>query len=354
MPLPLPMPAYSNVPYVADPARFANVPPPSGLNDGRKGKGREYGDEVRSLPDGLVVLNVPSEMNTLDILNRHFRQFGEVLKMTVHAQENKAFVQFGDRHAAEAAAAVPVLGRPEIGLAWARRPKGRTYNNKSGKGTPEKIENRVLVGNPEEQRRFDDAKRQRDELSTRKAVLLGNLTDQLKTIMAKLNDTTLTEAKRDTYRALLFQIKEKMDLVGGEPNRAPEEYTAPPKPVPHPHPPPTPKEPSRYTLDLRTKVLQVTMPGWTLERLREELRKLGADDQACEVQWLTQASETALVKFKERWPAEQVFNQRNDLAGATVEWCERPPAACDTQKAAEVGKGSTWEVDLSEEDVGAG
>lgn len=69
--------------------------------------------------DGLVLSNVPPECNTLDALNRHFRSFGEVLKITSQVHESKAYVQFATRAAAEAAVQVPVLDRPEINFAGA-------------------------------------------------------------------------------------------------------------------------------------------------------------------------------------------------------------------------------------------
>ncbi|CAJ1342457.1 unnamed protein product, partial [Effrenium voratum] len=48
------------------------------------GKGK-FEEEGRS--DGLILSNVPQEYNTLDALNRHFRQFGEVLKITSQLSE---------------------------------------------------------------------------------------------------------------------------------------------------------------------------------------------------------------------------------------------------------------------------
>merc|ERR1719350_2242532 len=73
----------------------------------------------------------------------------------------------------------------------------------------------------------------------------------------------------------------------------------------------------RYTLDLRSKVLRVNLiQGWTLDRLREELRKFGAAEQI-QVHWLVEqgqpSAETALVRFQERWAAEQIFHHRGEL-----------------------------------------
>ncbi|CAE8601399.1 unnamed protein product, partial [Polarella glacialis] len=108
---------------------FGAVPPPPSLDasrgKGKKGKGKgkespEEGGEVprgASLPDGLIVSQIPPEVNSLDSLNRHFRQFGEVLKITSHLDEGKAFIQFATREAAEAATVVAVLNDPNIAMA---------------------------------------------------------------------------------------------------------------------------------------------------------------------------------------------------------------------------------------------
>mmetsp|Transcript_49494 Transcript_49494/g.91046 ORF Transcript_49494/g.91046 Transcript_49494/m.91046 type:complete len:711 (+) Transcript_49494:109-2241(+) len=334
---------------------FAAVPPPPNMDDDHrrwgKGKGLPYGHHLapgeREIvdvqrgpqPDSLMVSSVPTELNTLDVLNRHFRQFGEVLKITIQVAEARAFVQFAERTSAEAAAAAEVLGRPDIVLSWAQRGKGK---GKGGKGKAEKserpiqhgpIENRVLVSDPEEQRRLDESKRKRDEIHTRKSTLLANFTEQMKAIMVKLSDSSLPEAKREAYRSLLLQIKGKMDALNAPPGF--DEAMPSGAGVA-----PSAKRDAgggkgekggRFTLDLRSKVLRVNVQqGWTLERLKDELLKFGASDEKVSiVNWdVTDVGEPsnqqALVQFKDRWSAEQFFNQRSEFP-SYLEWSDRTP-----------------------------
>lgn len=326
---------------------FGAVPPPPEL-DHRKGKGKgkghygEHDGEGRGhQPDGLVVSNVPAECNSLDVLNRHFRQFGEVLKITVHATEGKAFVQFADHGAAQSASAAPVLDQPEITMAWAARGegKGKGKGKTKGKDRPSAIgfvaEHRVLCSNPEEQRRLDDNKRKRDDITSRRNTLLSQYTQQLQMIMAKLNVEGVSEAKRESLRSLILQIKGKMDALSTEVTGGFDE-AGKGKSAKRPKGEGKGADSAEggkggkkdegkrggFTLDLRPKVLRVNLAeGWTQERLREELAKLGASEDKIAVVHLEGAKagedgkpgvETALVQFKDRKSAELVFNKKGE------------------------------------------
>lgn len=317
---------------------FGAVPPPPGLDaslgKGKKGKGRGKGGppELEGLrgsaqPDGLILSNVPEEVNNLDALNRHFRQFGEVLKITCQADQGKAFVQFAVRESVEAASQVAVLNNPDISLAWSLRPvkgkgekgseKGKA-GSKGGNGRP--AENRTLCCDPEEQRKMDDSRAKRDELASRKAALLSGLTEQMKTIMAKITDESVSEAKRETLRTLLLSLKEKMDSLGHQSMGAPSSKESRVFSTPKKHAP--------NSLDNRTRTLKLGLPqGMSLEGVRDELRKLGAGDDHV-VQLDLEPGEddqpggdAAIVRFKDRPKAEKVFGQRSELP-FSVEWCE--------------------------------
>ncbi|CAJ1352607.1 unnamed protein product, partial [Effrenium voratum] len=124
-------------------------------------------------------------------------------------------------------------------------------------------ENRVLCTDPEEGRKMEELKKKREELASRKATLLANVTKQMKAIMAKLNNPNNSEATRETLRSLLLGLKEKLDsLAGPKPDRTQQ-----------------PAIPRSHRLDLRSRVLKFQLSEATpLEVLREELRKLGADE----------------------------------------------------------------------------
>lgn len=278
---------------------------------GRKGKGK-FEDEGRG-SDGLVLSNVPPECNTLDALNRHFRHFGEVLKITSQVNEGKAYVQFATRASAEAAAVVPVLDRPEIMVAWLLRPKGKG----SGKGKSDRpVENRVLCTDPEERRRLEENKVKREEVASRKTVLLANFTNQIKAIMAKLTDPKVSEGQRETLRTLLLGLKEKMDSLTG-PGR-PDYRTA--------------TNPRSKQLDLRTRLLKFQLTEETsLEALHEELRNLAGESG---VRVWPDAEGSAVAQFKDRSIAEKIFSQKAELS-CPVEWYEPPREIRDAEDAPE-------------------
>eukprot|EP00434_Breviolum_minutum_P002920 symbB.v1.2.002567.t1/scaffold136.1/size304296/20 len=231
-------------PYAYHPGN--EVPPPPGMDVGKghkgKGKGKLDDSEGRG-SDGLILSNVPPEVNTLDALNRHFRHFGEVLKIISQVSEGKAYVQFASKASAEAAAQAPALGRPEIVVAWEQRPKGK--GSAKGKSDGRPAEHRVLCTDPNERRKIEDIKVKREELASRKTALLANLTNQIKANMAKINDENISEAKRETLRSLLLGLKEKMDSLSG-----PSKQDATRTLMDHPR-----YEPSRDTRDVPIGVM---------------------------------------------------------------------------------------------------
>jgi hypothetical protein len=190
----------------------------------------------------------------------------------------------------------------------------------------------VYVTDPIEQRRLEESKKQKDELSSRKSVLLNGLTEQMKVIMGRIADPGVPEAKKASLRVLLLQIKDKITTlnndslsVDGQPavgqagkgkgvGRS-DSYVLG----------------GQWTLDLRTKILRVKLKeGWNRAKLREELHKVGvSEQQLVDVQGDPLApqaaeSEVAFIRFKDRWSAEQLFNKR-DTFPCSLDWCDNPP-----------------------------
>lgn len=177
------------------------------------------------MADGILVCNLPPELRSMNALHHHFRRFGEILKLTIQNAEGKAFVQFADQASAEAAKNEPVLGCASVEIKFVLRDRekrgcgrGRARGRgESGPSAPPEgtIQNRVLVTDPEERRRVDDATRKKDEISTRKRELQQQLTEQLKVLMVKLQDKELSEDRRESYRALLHKIKARLNVISG-------------------------------------------------------------------------------------------------------------------------------------------
>lgn len=329
-------------------AHFSAMPPPSSLDSGSgkgrgKGKGKGKWEDSGMISDGIHITNLPADLNSLDVLHRHFRRFGEISKITTDIEKSGAFVQFSDRTAAEAAVAVPLYDRADVILTLAQRArtggKGRGAGGKgkilTGDGRP--AENRVLVCDREEHERVVATKRKKDEVDSKKAQLLGAMTDQLKMIMSRLATEGLSDEKKDSYRKLMMQIKEKIDNINGAQSGGAGDDGG------RMDPPKVPKGKSKgkeewqttgkWTLDLRTRVIKMQMPqGWSLEKLREELRKLIPSEEALqdlapdvkEAKLEPGATpEAMLLRFKDRSSAEQLFGQRADLP-FTVEWWDQP------------------------------
>ena len=66
----------------------------------------------------------------------------------------------------------------------------------------------MLCTDPEERRKIEELKVKREEVASRKQALLGNLTKQIKVIMAKLTDQNVSEGQRETLRTLLLGLKD--------------------------------------------------------------------------------------------------------------------------------------------------
>ena len=68
----------------------------------------------------------------------------------------------------------------------------------------------MLCTDPLEQRKVEELKVRREEVASRKTALLGNLTKQIKAIMAKLTDPSVSEHQRETLRSLLLGLKDAL------------------------------------------------------------------------------------------------------------------------------------------------
>jgi len=323
--------------YGPDFCAGAAVPPPPELQHGYR-RGGPY-----QMADGLLACNLPPELQNLTALHRHFRRFGEILKLTIHNGEGRAFVQFSDQGAAEAARMEPVPGCPGVDVRWVprdREPRGRGRGRGKGRGDHGGAaadvvpQNRILVTDPEERRRLDESSRKREEINSKKLELQQQLTEQMKILMMKLQDKELGEERRESFRALLLKIKERLSsLTGGAPAAS-----AAPTPSPAKRPPPDAGQ--KYTLDLRPRALRMNVPqDWALEKLQAALvERLGSAEHVENLEWEDSGGgslqeKTAAVLFGSRWAAEQIFDQRSELT-FHVEWCEDKTFAPATEPGA--------------------
>jgi len=214
-----------------------------------------------------------------------------------------------------------------------------------GGGAGSFTENRTLFTSSEEQQKRDAARKKTEDITNMKAKLLGALTEQLKSIMTKLNEPSVSEAKKEALQAMLAQIKAKMDAFSAPPTpQSPslaDQSPGPGSARAEPFGTPTRGKGKGgggwgFNLDLRSRVLCVNIiDGWTQDRLREELRKLDvADHEVQDVLWQTgsdgqTSTEFSLIRFKDRTTAERLLKKRSELP-FKAEWCENqslPPTS---------------------------
>jgi len=71
----------------------------------------------------LLIVNIPSDLNTIEKLNSHFKQFGSIVNIQVRPQQERSFFQFSEHEEAEKALNSPeaVLGNRFIRVFWSRK-----------------------------------------------------------------------------------------------------------------------------------------------------------------------------------------------------------------------------------------
>lgn len=209
---------------------------------------------------------VPPSMNSMDVLNEYFLQFGPVTAMQINHNRHETIVTFGRVEHAEEAMKWPVLNDPTIGLRpWRSKagqrgphepppsiegpdgalvsPLGAQANgmnvaaSSEAPGAPDVTtavvpEHGAVDGTPNdaassyvhavdqvkgnkhlETGKLLENKRKHGELEERRKSLLQGLTDQLKKVMAKISDPQTSEKNRDQLQVILSTIKDKITAL---------------------------------------------------------------------------------------------------------------------------------------------
>jgi hypothetical protein len=104
------------------------LPPPSRPEIERREKfERPPRREVQPPPDPnsttLMITNIPAELNNIEKLNSHFKNFGTVINIQVRPAQERAFIQFSTQQEAEKALTSPeaVLGNRFIRVFWSNK-----------------------------------------------------------------------------------------------------------------------------------------------------------------------------------------------------------------------------------------
>jgi len=222
----------------------------------------------------LVAERVPPSVNNMDVLNEFFGQFGPVSAMRINPNRHEAVVTFCHVEDAERALRWPVLNDPSIGLRpWRSKagqrgpfdlpadedvisgplptagPPGPVYEGwgmapvavpDGGSAAPPAADaERPKPQNMQlESGVLSEKKRKLEEVELRRKKLLQGLTDQMKMVLAKINDRNTTEKNREKMQVLLNSLKEKLTALTPQ-RKEPERPRPmlPGRPGPGPMPP---------------------------------------------------------------------------------------------------------------------
>lgn len=274
----------------------------------------------------IVVMQVPPSLNKMDVLNEYFGRFGPVSSLQINQLRHEAIVTFGRMKDAEEAMRFPVLNDPSIGL--------RPWRAKAGQRAPDDVpgESAGAVANAPiapsipiiasgnmtlESGSVLEAKRKREELQDRRKVLLSSLTDQLKQVLARINDPATSDRNREQLQAILASIKDKINTL----TPAPKEDPAKRRPMP------MRSLPYQTTLDNRPRPAVLH-----LSKLPEEMRGPDGEVQLRDalgdsVEWIRDWSEdgsACVVRFRDRRQAEATL-QDQKVWGFTAKLQEEAP-----------------------------
>lgn len=274
----------------------------------------------------IVVMQVPPTLNKMDVLNEYFGRFGPVSSLQINQSRHEAIVTFTRMEDAEEALRFPVLNDPSIGL--------RPWHAKAGQRSPDDVPGEsigsianapvapsipiIASGNMTlESGRVLEAKRKREELQDRRKVLLSSLTDQLKQVLARINDPTTSDRNREQLQAILANIKDKINTL----TPAPKEDPAKRRPMP------MRALPYQTTLDNRPRPAVLH-----LSKLPEEMRGPDGEVQLRDalgdsVEWIRDWSEdgsACVVRFRDRRQAEAAV-QDQKVWGFTAKIQEEAP-----------------------------
>jgi len=281
----------------------------------------------------IVAIRVPPSMNSMEVLNEYFAQFGPVASLRINHNRHEAVISFGHVEEAEEALRWPVLNDPSIGL----RPWRCKANGGGGAGAGAEAERaRPQPGNMQlESGSALEKKRQREELEDRRKKLLQGLTDQLKVAMARINDPNMTEKNREKMQVLLTSIKEKITALTPQRPEPPEPPRVrwPPSGRPSLGGYPSSQAPGG---EAGRTAEGTRLPSVTLRLTNLPVEMRGAEAEARFAQTLGEGVESVrsvsedggscVVRFADRRHAE-VALQSQKVWGYTAEWVEEVPEA---------------------------
>lgn len=199
----------------------------------------------------LVVERVPYEVNHMDHIEGYFSRFGPLTNVQINHSRREAVISFRNAEDADKALYWPPFGDPIITLRpWKSKegqlaPHERAAQDRRPRPAQPEAQDHAMMGmdpmmmdmTPRSNLMLESSevmkkKAKAQEVETRRKALLQTLTDQIKTVLGKINDGNCSEQQREKYQTILGQLKEKMmNLTPQQESATSKPTTAPAKPL---------------------------------------------------------------------------------------------------------------------------
>jgi len=152
----------------------------------------------------LVISSVPPELNNIDKLNSHFKQFGSIVNIQVKPHQNRAFVQFSQYSDAEKAlnSTEAVLGNRFIRIFWSKKSERHNEKETLKQELPQIVPPKVIETTKPKVTKKEEKLKNFKELQHQKLDLRKSQLEQTKTIIESLSKTKNIDPQE---RALLMK-----------------------------------------------------------------------------------------------------------------------------------------------------
>lgn len=165
----------------------------------------------------------------MDHVEGYFSRFGPLTNVQINHSRREAVVSFRNAEDADKALYWPPWGDPHITLRpWKSKegqlaPHERVAQDTRRPRTPQEAHEAAMMMDPmmmEPQAprpslvlvndEVLQKKNKAQEIESRRKALLQTLTDQIKMVLAKINDGSCSDQQREKWQTMLAQLKEKM------------------------------------------------------------------------------------------------------------------------------------------------
>jgi len=271
----------------------------------------------------LALRHIPKEFNSIEALDKYFRQFGTVVRASCDTKKGNAIVEMENAAAAHRAHSYgQPFGVKEMEMVWCRGDHAIVLKAmRSGTVPPPEPKKKVVDATPTKKAKTATAASPATKLTPggssnltfqnesaqptwksvadKKKELLDMYTKQLQKVMQSMRQPGLNDAKKNAYHQMLVTIKEKMNDVAAGGPAAKEKQVTPNKLV----------NENKY-VHLRIPRLPDDMD---LGGLFTSLTKHCPAEYIADVCFEDASRTQVLVKFYEKSQAQLLYDERDQL-----------------------------------------